>query len=204
MRSSRSRGVGGDGQRDLDVLDATISCGPRRRLAGGTAAGVARSIQERLQHLRFACRCLHAATALPDLPPAAQGQVGIVQAKRIWADNQAFWEEKATPLAQEIIFASTGTKNPNDPPWKYVAALAGSDIQTNPPATNLATEKSGETFERTVDQLPPSDVLDAIDRMVDEEHLESVLMDEGVRKFADPHKALLELIEAKRTSFGRL
>ena len=35
---------------------------------------------------------------------------------------------------QEMIFASTGTKKPDDPPWKYVEAFAGSDIETNPPA----------------------------------------------------------------------
>ena len=27
-----------------------------------------------------------------------------------------------------MIFASTGTKKPEDPPWKYVEAFAGSDI----------------------------------------------------------------------------
>ena len=80
---------------------------------------------------------------VPDLSPAAQGQVGIVGAKRIWLENQKFWAKRPTPLRQEIIFASTGTKKPDDPPWKYVAALAGSDIQTNPPATNEAVEASG-------------------------------------------------------------
>ena len=57
--------------------------------------------------------------------------------------------DKNTPLNQEIVFASTGTKKPEDPPWKYVEALAGSDIQTNPPATNEAVQNSGRTFERT-------------------------------------------------------
>ncbi|MBX3440341.1 MAG: transaldolase, partial [Planctomycetaceae bacterium] len=70
---------------------------------------------------------------LPDLSSAAQGQVGIVNAKRIWQRNQEFWANNQTPLSQEIIFASTGTKKPEDPPDKYVTALAGSDIQTNPP-----------------------------------------------------------------------
>src|SRR6202042_141450 len=28
---------------------------------------------------------------VPTLSPAAQGQVGIVNAKRIWAENQQFW-----------------------------------------------------------------------------------------------------------------
>ena len=84
--------------------------------------------------------------AVPQLSPAAQGMVGILNAKRIWADNQQYWSEHATPLRQEIVFASTGTKKPSDPPWKYVEAFAGSDIQTNPPATNEAVAKSGRRF----------------------------------------------------------
>jgi transaldolase len=96
------------------------------------------------------------------------------------------------------VFASTGTKDPKEAPWKYVAALAGSDIQTNPPATNEAVAGSTLTFTRQVDKLPPPDVLAEIDQQVDMDKLHSVLMDEGVRKFADPQKALLTLIAEKR------
>ncbi len=135
---------------------------------------------------------------VPQLSPAAQGQVGIVGAKRIWAENRQFWHDHKVPLDQEIVFASTGTKNPDDPPWKYAAAFAGSDIETNPPATNDAIEASGRTFEREIDKLPPKQVLDKIDEKVDVEHLERTLMDEGLRKFADPQKALLALIARKR------
>ena len=137
---------------------------------------------------------------VPGLGPAAQGEVGIVNAKQIWADNTAWWAAKKLPLAQEMIFASTGTKKPEDPPWKYVAAFAGSDIQTNPPATNEAVAKSGRTFTRQVDQLPPKEVLDEIAAKVDIAKLEAVLMDEGIKKFADPQKALLKLIGEKRRS----
>ena len=134
------------------------------------------------------------------LTSAAQGLVGIVNAKRIWRANQEFWQTQAIPLQQEIIFASTGTKKPDDVPWKYVAAFAGSDIETNPPATNEAAEASGQTFPRQVDQLPPADVLQEIDTHVDFDHLETTLMAEGIRKFADPQKDLLALIRAKRES----
>ncbi|HEX5472347.1 MAG TPA: transaldolase family protein [Lacipirellulaceae bacterium] len=135
---------------------------------------------------------------VPELSPAAQGQVGIVGAKRLWQENQKFWSTRPTPLHQEIIFASTGTKKPEDPPWKYVIALAGSDIQTNPPATNDAVEKSGLTFHRTVDQMPPAEVLAEIDGKVDMQKLEDALMREGVVKFADPQKKLLKTLGEKR------
>ena len=82
--------------------------------------------------------------------------------------------------------------------WKYVEAFAGSDIETNPPATNDAVQASGRTITRQVDELPPPDVLDEIDAKVDMQHLEETLMGEGLAKFADPQKALLKLIAQKR------
>lgn len=139
---------------------------------------------------------------VPQLSPAAQGQVGIVNAKRIWAENRQFWTEHRTPLQQEMIFASTGTKKKEDPPWKYVEAFAGSDIETNPPATNEAVQKSGRIFTRQIDQLPDAAVLAEIDRLVDVNHLEQTLMDEGLKKFADPQKALLALIAEKRSALA--
>jgi len=83
---------------------------------------------------------------VPNLSAHAQGLVGIVNAKRLWSLNQKFWADKNLPLQQEIIFASTGTKKPSDPPYKYVGALAGSDIETNPPETNDATQKKWPDF----------------------------------------------------------
>ncbi|MSO20085.1 MAG: transaldolase [Acidobacteria bacterium] len=138
------------------------------------------------------------------LSAAAQGQVGIVLAKRMWRENQDFWAAEKLPLKQEIIFASTGTKKPEDDPAKYVAALAGSDIETNPPATNEAVESSGRTITRAVDQMPADAVLREIDGALDLAKLEEVLMREGVAKFADPHKGLLKLIGEKRAALGSL
>ena len=134
-----------------------------------------------------------------DLSDAAQGEVGIVNAKRIYLDNKAFWSDKNTPLRQEMIFASTGTKDPADAKDKYVAALAGSDIQTNPPSTNAAIQElDGKQFKSQVDQLPGADVLSDIDAKVDMEKLEEVLMSEGLAKFAAPQKELIALIAEKR------
>lgn len=135
---------------------------------------------------------------VPDLSADAQGQVGIVNAKQIWQANQRFWRDHPTPLKQEIIFASTGTKKPSDAPWKYVGAFAGSDIETNPPATNEAVAQSSQTFSRQVDQRPPQEVIDEVAQKVDLQKMEQVLMQEGVQKFADPQSDLLRLIAGKR------
>jgi transaldolase len=141
---------------------------------------------------------------VPSLIPAAQGQVGIVNAKRIWKINKDFWADKGLPRKQEMIFASTGTKKMKSgitpPAETYVAALAGSDIETNPPATNEAIAKSGLTFTKQVDKLPPANVLADIDAKVDNAKMEETLMREGLAKFADPHKALLKLIGEKRAA----
>ncbi|MCA9052727.1 MAG: transaldolase [Planctomycetaceae bacterium] len=135
---------------------------------------------------------------VPQLSEAAQGQVGILNAQRIWQENQQWWADKQLPRKQEIIFASTGTKKPDDPPDKYVAAFAGSDIQTNPPATNAAVEQWGRTYTRRVDQFPATEVQQQIDREVDFVRMEAVLMEEGLKKFADPQKDLIQLIASKR------
>jgi transaldolase len=63
-------------------------------------------------------------------------------------------------------------------------------------------QESGRLFDCPVDQMPPADVLEEIDRKVDMEQLEATLMREGVQKFADPQKALLGLIAEKRAALS--
>ena len=139
---------------------------------------------------------------VPELSPAAQGQVGLVNVKRIWRMNQDFWRDKNLRLHQELVFASTGVKKPTDPPDKYVEALAGSDIQTNPTATNEAVQKLNKQYTRKIDQMPPESVLREIDQKVDMDKMERVLMEEGTRKFSDPQHALLKLIGEKRAQLA--
>ncbi len=141
---------------------------------------------------------VYTAKHVPELSPHAQGQVGIVNAKRIWQENQRYWADKPTPLKPEIIFASTGVKNPQDPPDKYVEAFAGGDILTNPPATNAWVQQSGKQYRRRIEELPPESVLQEIDQKVNVDRMFSVLMQEGIEKFARPQKALLELIAQRR------
>jgi len=139
---------------------------------------------------------------VPELSPAAQGQVGIVNVKKIWRMNQEFWKDKGLKLQQEIIFASTGVKKKTDPVDKYVDALAGSDIQTNPPATNDAVEALNKQYARKVDKMPADEVVREIEQKVDQQKLEDKLMEEGTAKFADPQKSLLKQIAEKRASLA--
>ncbi|HVT88952.1 MAG TPA: transaldolase family protein [Tepidisphaeraceae bacterium] len=141
---------------------------------------------------------------VPELSKDAQGKVGIVNVKELWRLNQEFWKDKKLPLEQEIIFASTGKKLAWQPDDYYVEALAGSDIQTNPPGTNDAVEKLGRTYTRQVDQLPSKAIVDEIHAKVDQAKLEAKLMEEGTAKFADPQHALLKLIAQKRASLQKV
>ncbi len=138
---------------------------------------------------------------LTELSSDAQGMVGILNAKRIWQRNREFWSDKGLPLQQEMIFASMGTKLPEDPKDKYVAALAGSDIQTNPPEVNETIQKmEGKTFTSRIEEMPSEAIQNEIDEKVNFAQMESDLMEEGLKKFADPQNALLKLIAEKRNS----
>jgi transaldolase len=141
---------------------------------------------------------VYAGKHLHDLSAAARGQVGIATAKEVWRLNQEFWEDKRLRLRQEIVFASTGVKDPAEPPDKYVEALAGSDIQTNPPATNEAVQRLGKEYTRNVTKVPPEDVLKEIGEKVDMVTLERILMEEGTKRFAEPQEVLLGRIAGKR------
>lgn len=138
----------------------------------------------------------------PRLSQEAQGQYGILNAKRIWKINRDFWATQPTKLQQEMIFASTGTKDPKDVPWKYVGSLAGSDIQTNPPETNTLVANSTQTFDCQVDKLPSEAVQNELDAAINVPHLESVLMEEGIAKFAAPQHKLIETIAKKRAALA--
>ena len=169
---------------------------------GASGYGDAWQVQERVQHLRLARRRVHRA-ARAALSPAAQGHG---RHRRCQADLG----REPGVLARQEAAARSGDRlcqhrhqEAEDPPWKYAAAFAGSDIETNPPATNDAIEKSGADVRsaRSTSCLP-AEVLDEIDRKVNVEHLEATLMAEGIKKFADPQKALLALIGQKRAALA--
>ena len=126
----------------------------------------------------------YTAANVPALSRAAQGAVGLVNAKR-------------------IVFASTGVKNASDPPDKYAREFAGGGIETNPLATNEAVEASSRPYTRDVDRMPPAPVLAEIDDTIDMMALERHLMAEGTRKFADAQRRTLSLIAQKRVTMSR-
>jgi len=141
---------------------------------------------------------VYTAKHVTELSDDAQGLVGITNVKQLWEMNEEFWGQHQTKLQQEIIFASTGAKLDWQDEDYYPKQLAGSGIQTNPPKTNDAIAEMGKSYGRTVDVMPADAVVKEIEDKVDEQQLEAVLMEEGLAKFADPHKTLIETIAKKR------
>ena len=132
-----------------------------------------------------------------------RGMVGIVNAKRIWQMNQRFWADKKLPLKQEMIFASTGTKKPEDPPGntsKPSPAPTSRPIRRRPTTTSkraAGPSPARSTRCRRQRSWPRSNGRSTCKKM------EDTLMYEGIKKFADPQKALLALIADKRKSLGK-
>ena len=133
----------------------------------------------------------------PDLSEPAQQIIAVQNARDIWRENEAFWEQQSVKLRQEIVFASTGTKDPQDDPARFVEGLAGGDIQTNPPGTNEFVQQSDRTFVPQLEAMPADTVLAEL-QQVDMEQLERVLMEEGVAKFIKPQRELLAAVSEKR------
>ncbi|MEM7808758.1 MAG: transaldolase family protein [Planctomycetota bacterium] len=141
---------------------------------------------------------VYTAKKVPGLGEEASKRMGLVNAKRLWADNEAFWADKNLKLQQEIIFASTGKKLDWQDEDYYPKHVAGGGIQTNPPETNDAIAEGSAMYERTVDKLPDEAVLNELDQKVDLQAMEDFLMEEGIEKFAKPQKALLDAVKQQR------
>lgn len=146
---------------------------------------------------------VYTAKEVTDLSDKLQGRVGVLNAKQIGIQNQAFWADKNLPLKQEMIFASTGKKLDWQDEDYYIAELAGSDILTNPPSTNAAIADMAKTYTASSRSLPAQEIVDEFDQKVDIPKLESTLMAEGTEKFAEPQKKLIQTIADKRAELGK-
>ncbi|WP_375272181.1 transaldolase [Sphingomonas sp.] len=135
---------------------------------------------------------------------ALKGKVAIANAKLAYAWYQEFvasdrWQKLAAKGAQpqRLLWASTGTKNPDYPDTLYVDELIGPDtVNTMPPKTMDAFRDHG-----TVAQTLTSDVEGARKVIADAERLgldlggvTSNLVDEGVASFTKSFDDLLAAI----------
>jgi transaldolase len=133
------------------------------------------------------------------------GQVAIASAKMAY---QIYKEMYANPRfkalsqkgaqPQKLLWASTGTKNPNYSPVKYVEALIGKDtVNTMPPETLEEYRKQGKPelrLEKDIDQA--SWVIKNLPTVnIDLDKATQQLEDEGIEKFNKPFDKLLETLK---------
>jgi transaldolase len=141
-------------------------------------------------------------------PDELKGKLAIANAKLAYQRYQELhsgerWEALAAKGArtQRCLWASTSTKNPAYRDVMYVEELIGQQtVDTMPEETIRAFQDHGEvalTLERDIDEAHR--VFERIaEAGVDYDDVVAVLEKEGVDKFSDSFKELLEGVRAKR------
>jgi transaldolase len=149
-----------------------------------------------------------------DLARRLRGQIAIASARQAYQIyKEIFNSRRFAQLAQQgarpqrVLWASTGTKNPEYSDVKYVEALIGPEtVNTLPmqtidafrdhgnPAPRLETEleKAAEMFGR----------LRELDIDIDE--VTRQLEDDGIRKFNEPYDSLMSTLEKKRSRMAAM
>lgn len=108
---------------------------------------------------------------------------------------------RAGASPQRLLWASTGTKNPNYRDVMYVEPLIGPEtVSTMPEATIAAFAEHGKvaaTLEHGLDEA--RQVLSHLDRLgIDLRCLSEQLENDGVQKFIEPYDKLLGLLDDRR------
>ncbi len=142
---------------------------------------------------------------------ALQGKVAIANCKVVYKRfKELFHDGEFIDLQakganrQRLLWASTGTKNPNYPSTLYVDELIGPEtVNTMPPATIDAFRDSGtvdHTLEANVAEAEAI-VAKAAELGIDLDAVTEKLQDDGVVSFVDAFAVLLGTIEEKKASF---
>jgi transaldolase len=137
-----------------------------------------------------------------------QGKIAIANAKVAYAEFKNIfsgprWQQLADNGArvQRVLWASTGTKNPDYSDTLYVDELIGPNtVNTLPPATLesfLDHGKIAETLTAGLDEARQQ-LAELADLGIDLEAVTQKLQQEGVVAFAEPFEALMKSIAAKR------
>ena len=141
------------------------------------------------------------------LPDDLRGQLGVAVARRTYKAYRDLlasdrWKTLAEAGAkpQRLLWASTGTKDPNLPDTYYIHALAAEQtINTMPEKTLLAFGAHGAVGDvLPADGGDAEDVLARIEKAgIDVDALAATLQSEGARAFVKSWEDLLARISAK-------
>ena len=150
---------------------------------------------------------VQAGDAEADALKAVKGKVAIANAKMAYAWHEEFiasdrWQALAArgAMPQRLLWASTGTKNPDYPDTLYLDTLIGKDtVNTVPPKTLDAFRDHGTVAQTLGADVPGAQhVLAEADRLgLDLKGVTDTLVEEGVHSFAHAFDTLLAAIAAK-------
>lgn len=146
------------------------------------------------------------------LPGPLRNRLGIAVGSQVYAayrellDSPA-WQrlENHGARAQRLLFASTGTKDPNESDTLYVDALiAPNTVDTVPEHTLLAFAEHGRAATvLSPDTTEPEKILEAVTAEgIDLAALAEQLQEEGARAFTDSWRDLLGTVEGKTRSLA--
>lgn len=140
---------------------------------------------------------------------AVLGKVAVANAKIAYQEYKKIiesdrWQALAAKGArvQRLLWASTGTKNPNYSDVMYIDQLIGHDtVNTLPPATieacadhcNVAdrVEQDVDNAYRLIENLKDPDIDINLDQVMDE------LLADGIAKFVQPFNSLIDSLQEK-------
>lgn len=138
------------------------------------------------------------------LAKKAHGQVAVASAKVAYeVYKEMFGGERFTKLVdkgaqkQRLLWASTGTKNPDFSDVKYVEALIGEDtVDTIPMETLDAYREHGQPKARLEEDVETSQlILQRLPELgIDMDKITQQLEQEGVEKFNQPFDKLMETL----------
>ncbi len=141
---------------------------------------------------------------LNDTAQELKGQTAIACAKIAYQKyKNKFGSESFANLAEEgaqvqrLLWASTGTKNPEESDIKYVDPIIGTGtVNTLPVATLNAYRDHGDPASRIEDNIPETEnVLIKLQELgIDLDTVTRQLEDEGVEKFNQPFDKLIKTI----------
>ena len=145
-----------------------------------------------------------------DIVAGLHGQTAIASAKVAYQIYQEiFGSERFLKLfhqgahSQRLLWASTGTKNPEYSDVKYVEALIGREtINTIPPETMNAYREHGKPASKLEEGTQEAyRMLEALPQAgVDLDALTQELEDEGVTKFSQAFEQLMAALQEKRAA----
>ncbi|MDI9408203.1 MAG: transaldolase [Candidatus Pacebacteria bacterium] len=142
------------------------------------------------------------------------GQVAIANAKLAWQDYQQMitsprWKALAAIGAkpQRLLWASTGTKNPDYSDLHYVETLVGGNtVNTMPPATLAALLDHGNLSGETLTQgaKDAEIIMDSLDKLgIDFNIIAAKLNQDGIRIFVEASERLFMAISRKQTTLAK-